>query len=80
MNPERRHSPPPGTAGPTTSADTTTLDRAAEFAELHRGASPLLLASAWDAGTGEVIRVLGFQGTGIFEQDARFAYDLARRR
>lgn len=36
-------------------------DRAAQFAELHRGDTPLLLANAWDAGTAKSFAVLGFK-------------------
>lgn len=61
MNPELRHTPSPGTFGPMTSDDTTSADRATEFAELHRGASPLVMANAWDAGTAKSFAFLGFK-------------------
>ena len=40
---------------------TTQADKAAHFLELHRGASPLLLANAWDVGSAKLLASAGFQ-------------------
>ncbi len=44
-----------------TSADTTLAERAAAFAELHCGGSPLVMANAWDVGTAKSFAFLGFK-------------------
>jgi 2-methylisocitrate lyase-like PEP mutase family enzyme len=40
---------------------TTQSEKAAQFLDLHRGDTPLLLANAWDAGSAKVLASLGFR-------------------
>ncbi len=51
-------------------------ERAAAFADLHHGDSPLLMANAWDAGTAKSFAHLGFQA--LATTSAGFAAVLGR--
>jgi 2-methylisocitrate lyase-like PEP mutase family enzyme len=51
-------------------------DKARRFAELHRGASPLLLANAWDSGSAKLLASLGFEA--LATTSSGFAATLGR--
>jgi len=55
----------------------TPSDKAARFAQLHRGPAAFVMANAWDAGTAQILAQLGFEA--LATSSAACAQSLGRR-
>ena len=55
----------------------TASDKAARFAQLHRGPAAFVMANAWDAGTAQILAQLGFEA--LATSSAACAQSLGRR-
>ena len=55
----------------------TPSDKAARFAQLHRGPAAFVMANAWDAGTAQILAKLGFEA--LATSSAACAQSLGRR-